>query len=429
MRIVYLNPVGVIGGAERVLLTAAAEISRREPAAELYAVLGGHGPLAESLSRLGVTVHVLPLPKRVESLGDSPVSRDSQGNRSPLWLRMGLAVPSGIGYLCRLRWLLHHLQPDLIHSNGLKMHLLAALSQPRRAALVWHIHDFLSFRPAMTRLLRFWRRRCDALLAISEAVAEDARRVISDVPVHVIRNAVDLDHFTPSGPVADLDALAGLPPAPDDTLRVGLVATYARWKGHEVFLQAAARIRHPKCRFYIVGGPIYRTSGSQYLRQELAALAESLSVGDRVGFVDFQSDPAPVYRALDVVVHASTRPEPFGLTIAEAMACGRCVVVSRSGGVSELFEDGVEAVGFATGDTAQLVAALESVLADSLRRRRLQEQAALAARNRFDPHRYGEELAEAYRRFMKPISMKLIHPKKPSKSAQTILTSLSQSLK
>jgi hypothetical protein len=35
-----------------------------------------------------------------------------------------------------------------------------------------------------------------------------------------------------------------------------------------------------------------------------------------------------VYRALDVVVHASTQPEPFGLTIVEAMACGRAVVAS-----------------------------------------------------------------------------------------------------
>ena len=37
------------------------------------------------------------------------------------------------------------------------------------------------------------------------------------------------------------------------------------------------------------------------------------------------------YRALDVVVHASTRPEPFGLVIAEAMACGRALVAAPDG--------------------------------------------------------------------------------------------------
>ena len=38
----------------------------------------------------------------------------------------------------------------------------------------------------------------------------------------------------------------------------------------------------------------------------------------RIGFIPFQTDPADVYRMLDVVVHASVRPEPFGLTIVEA---------------------------------------------------------------------------------------------------------------
>ena len=45
---------------------------------------------------------------------------------------------------------------------------------------------------------------------------------------------------------------------------VGLVATFAVWKGHEVFLDAVARIpADAPARFYVVGGPIYRTAGSQ----------------------------------------------------------------------------------------------------------------------------------------------------------------------
>jgi glycosyltransferase involved in cell wall biosynthesis len=48
--------------------------------------------------------------------------------------------------------------------------------------------------------------------------------------------------------------------------------------------------------------------------------------------------PADAMRALDVVVHASTDPEPFGLVVAEAMACGRAVTTSGTGGASELIE-------------------------------------------------------------------------------------------
>ena len=90
-----------------------------------------------------------------------------------------------------------------------------------------------------------------------------------------------------------LDAAAGLPPAPPGTVRVGLVATFARWKGHDVFLDAAARIAADRpCRFYIVGGPIYRSAGSQVAPRSCAARAEALGLGGRVGFAGHQADPA-----------------------------------------------------------------------------------------------------------------------------------------
>ena len=57
-----------------------------------------------------------------------------------------------------------------------------------------------------------------------------------------------------------------------------------------------------------------------------------LSVAVSVGFTGRIDDVPAALRALDIVVHASVEPEPFGLVIAEAMACGRPVVVSRAGG-------------------------------------------------------------------------------------------------
>ena len=59
--------------------------------------------------------------------------------------------------------------------------------------------------------------------------------------------------------------------------------------------------------------------------------------------------PRPIERSI-VVVHASTRPEPFGLVIPEAMSCGRAVLATRTGGASELFDDGVQAAGIDVAD-------------------------------------------------------------------------------
>ena len=101
-------------------------------------------------------------------------------------------------------------------------------------------------------------------------MATDVRALLPDLPVTPIYNAIDLDRFSAGGTTLDLDALIGLPPAAPGTIRVGLVATFARWKGHKVFLQALARLPpEVPVRGYIIGGPIYQTNGSQWSRQEL----------------------------------------------------------------------------------------------------------------------------------------------------------------
>src|SRR5256885_1342665 len=76
------------------------------------------------------------------------------------------------------------------------------------------------------------------------------------VPVRTIYNAVDLERFAPAPEDGDwLDEACSLPRADPGTVRVGLVATFAVWKGHGVFLDAVARIAADRpCRFYIVGG-------------------------------------------------------------------------------------------------------------------------------------------------------------------------------
>jgi glycosyltransferase involved in cell wall biosynthesis len=283
------------------------------------------------------------------------------------------------------------------------MHLLLALARPRRAALVWHLHDFVGDRALSRRALRWAARRAAGAVAVSHAVADDAGARLVGLPIETVRNAIDTDRFTPGLANGEqLDALADLSPASPGTVRVGLVATYATWKGHDVFLDAARIVRTrlgELIRFYIIGGPIYQTAGSQWDVQALRALAARVSGRDAVGFIGFQADTVPIYRGLDVVVHASTRPEPFGLTVAEAMSCGRAVVVAQAGGAAELFTHDHDAVGVPPGNAAALAEAIEHLARDPQKRRRLGEQARQTAITQFERSRLGPELLAAYERF------------------------------
>jgi glycosyltransferase involved in cell wall biosynthesis len=216
------------------------------------------------------------------------------------------------------------------------------------------------------------------------------------IRVEVVHNGVDTQRFQPIGNIIDLDAAAGLSAAPAGTSRVGLVATFARWKGHETFLRALATLDAARVRGFVIGGPIYETRGSQYTCEELQGVARALGLGDRVGFVPFQRDVAPVYRALDVVVHASTKPEPFGLSVLEAMACGRPVIVSEAGGVRELVTADEQGLTHPPGDANALASGLASLLDDGARRTRLGASGRRTAVGLFDRARSAAALADVY---------------------------------
>ncbi|MGE6756590.1 glycosyltransferase family 4 protein [Corallococcus interemptor] len=398
MRILFLNPVGILGGAERALVDLLACLRTLEPGLSLHLIAGTDGPLVETARGLGVDTQVLALPDRLSALGDSGLREQGRAGL----LRFAREVAPTPLLLARygfdLRRAVRDAAPDLLHSNGIKTHLLSAATTGLPIPRVWHVHDFLGERPLVRRALSGLHPLASAAIANSQAVGDDARAVLGKVPVHVVPNGVDVDRFSPApGDGSHLDALAGLPPAPPGTLRVGLVATYARWKGHDVFLEASAQLTRQPVRFYLVGAPLYRTAGSQFTDAELREQVKRHGLTGRVGFVPFQPEPARVYRALDVFVHASTRREPFGLTIAEALACGRAAVISKSSGAAEALRDGEDVLAIEPGNANTLAAALRRLLEDEALRATLARAARDTAVRRFSRERYARDILAVYR--------------------------------
>ena len=400
MRIAFLSTTSHMGGAEASLREVIGSLRRARPNWVLRLLTPLPGPLAEEAVRLGASVAVVPFPLRLARFGESQRSRRGYGSTVKQLAGFVAAVPAAARYLQQLRRALTSFAPDVIHANGIKMDLLAAWARPPGSALVWHIHDYLGSRPLSSLLLRGSRRRTDAIVTNSDSVTADVHGQLgSRVPVCRVYNAVDADRFARNGARADLDRLAGLESAPTGTTRVGLVATAAWWKGHRVFLAALGRLPHDaRVRGYVIGGPVYETDDSQQSHEELRLLADELHVADRVGFTGVVADPAAAMRALDIVVHASTEPEPFGLVIAEAMTCGRPVIVSRSGGAAELVVEGATGLMFEPGNVDQLAQCIGRLAADGRLRARLAEAARAAACDRFATGRLAEQLVPLYDR-------------------------------
>jgi glycosyltransferase involved in cell wall biosynthesis len=397
--LVCMTTSSAFGGAETSLLTLLTALHTLDLSQRITLVTPGPGPVPDRCRVLGFDVVELPFPVALNAFGESAATarRRSGVSRAGLAataLRAGIGLP---GYVRSLRDVMRRVNATLLHSNGLKAHVAAAVAKPPGTRLVWHLHEYLGNRPLTATLLRTLARRADVVVTNSDSVLRDAAAVIgARTTLRRIHNAVDPAIFSPDGAPLDLAVLSGL--GPDGGLvRIGLVSTFARWKGHEVFFDAIARLRTRRSiRAYVIGGAVYETAGSQWSSAELSAMVEARRISDIVGFTGHVDDVPAALRSLDIVVHASTEPEPFGMVIAEGMAARRAVVAARAGGAAELFRDRVDAIGFTPGNATELADRLEELVVDAARRETIAASARSTAIDRFSPERMARAFREAY---------------------------------
>jgi glycosyltransferase involved in cell wall biosynthesis len=95
-------------------------------------------------------------------------------------------------------------------------------------------------------------------------------------------------------------------------------------------------------------------------------------------------------------VHASTQPEPFGLAIAEGMACGKPVIVSAAGGAIEIVTPGVDALTHPPGNVDALADCISKLARDCGLRNRIGEAARSSAERQFSRDRVVAEMLPIY---------------------------------
>lgn len=214
------------------------------------------------------------------------------------------------------------------------------------------------------RIERVLVRRCDAIVAVSEREAVEGRAVLgADDRITVIHNGVDRAHFTPDGVRADRDR---------GTPLIVCVGRLSEQKGQDVAIRALARQRDPGARLRLVG-----SESADGVQERLEALAASLGVADRIEWRGQVADAAPEFRAADLVI-APSRWEGMSLVFLEAMACGAAMVVADVSGSEAVNGAGVVVP---PDDPRALADAVDALLEDAPRRRRLGEAARERSRS------------------------------------------------
>jgi glycosyltransferase involved in cell wall biosynthesis len=290
------------------------------------------------------------------------------------WLKVSNSPVSG-WWPVQLRRLLRQHRVDVVHAHAPTPFLadVAAYVAGRRpVVLTYHSGSMVKGSGgAVDALLRTYERfvlprvfaRADRLVAVSPVAALQSAERAALVPP-----GVDTDEFTPSGP-----------PVGHDVLFVGRLQRTSRWKGVEVLLEAFAQVSDEAARLVVVGDG----DDVAWLRSRAA----SLGVADRVVWRGSLHDEALVRAYQDaavVVLPSLTESESFGMTLVEAMACGRPVVGSDVGGIPFVIRDGVDGLLVPPGDATALAGALDRLLASPSERIRLGDAGRDAAVTRWD---------------------------------------------
>jgi glycosyltransferase involved in cell wall biosynthesis len=280
---------------------------------------------------------------------------------------------------------------DVLHLNNGPHSNHAALLAAwwSRRPCVCHVRDY-----GAAHWLDHWlSRRVDYYAFMSTALQEQVKADVPELRGGVIFDGLDLHPPPPTAQRLHLRQQLGLGAADFVVGNVGRITT---WKGQDVFLRALARIRTqtPGLKALIVGEPD-PPSEQAYLEQ-LRSLTRELGLEDVVIFTGYRPDIPAVMSALDLLVHSSCVPEPFGIVLIEGMAAGLPVVATRAGGVLDIVQEGVTGWLVPIRDDLAMAAAIAGAAQDRELAQRLGQNGRQQALSRFSVAQYAAGVEAIY---------------------------------
>lgn len=374
--VLFVDHAPAIGGAENSLLLLLKHLDRERWRSHLAGV---DGPLVECAATLGVTTHVIDMPRLRRSVRFLLDWTDTARMLADLAGSMGAA---------------------LLYANTVR----AAFYTAPAAHLVgrpfiWHVRDFWlsESKPRVVWLDRMLKRM---LCLAAERVIANSAAVTSNLPrydnITVVHNGIEVEAFNPT---LDGHAFRAFHDISAEVPLVGMVGRLRPWKGAETFLHVAGYVheQHPAAHFVIVGGTPLGDAGNY--AEHLRRLTHELDLADAVTFTGHLDDVAPALAAMDVFVHPGD-PEPFGLVNVEAMAMAKPVVAFAHGALPEIVVDGETGYLVSPGDESALARTVTHLIETP----ELARKMGRAGRARVENHFTIERTASAISRILHEVT-------------------------
>ena len=298
-------------------------------------------------------------------------SKKRQGISAPLWkiIKAAEHLIDMRRFVPRMR----ALRPDVIHFQWLPVPMLDGLylrDLSQVAPLVLTVHNARPHGSLTQRLFQDFRRT--AILRHFQAIivhSEFTKRQMVEMDwapaerIHVIPHAV-LDYYL------SLDESASLPVCTSNQT-VMFFGNIEAYKGLDVLIRAFALLPEDlrdRTQLLVAGSPNTDVASLQKLARDLGI--ESRMVW-KLGYIREEEVPQ-LFRSATVVALPYRAIDQSGVLMT-AVAFGKAIVASRTGGFPEVISDGVNGTLVTPGNVLQLATALQDLLVNPVRRRAMEQ--------------------------------------------------------
>jgi glycosyltransferase involved in cell wall biosynthesis len=382
MNILFVSDSTTVSGAEMVLLATADGLSANGDSAFGFVRATNHR-LIEALHSRGITYTA------TNAFSHQIIRTTTNPAALLAFARSFYAVSSEMARVIRTQRI------DVIHSISYPASLYAGLAAARTgAAHIWHEHNIKRIHRVNRIIYRRLGNACQWVLGPSNAVTGNlATAGIDEARLRTVYNGIDLRRFN-NASTDRVDALRRELGLRDGERAIGLFGQMLPYKGHRTLIEAAPDIlqTEPNARFFFVGA----LENLPYQRELQTQLAER-GLSERVHFTGWREDVQDLIRAMDVVVIATTTPEPAALMLMEAAAMERPVVATRTGGTAEIVADEETGLLFPPGDASELAVRVSRILGNADLSRMLGTRARARVERQFNLERHLSNMFEFYR--------------------------------
>ena len=269
---------------------------------------------------------------------------------------------------------------DLIHANNApEITPWLITSKFVGIKCISHLRGNWSPTPLQKRLAKYY----NSIISISNSVTH-----------YVKEKGINIDNFITIYDGIDITAVLNMRKRKSDDLRrelnvsdkhflVGIIGNFKNWKGQHVAVEAAKLLKdkYPHIKYLFIGAVSNLEEDKKYY-QYVKDMVNRSGLNRDVIFTGFRTDIQDIISVLDILVHTSIAPEPFGRVILEGMIFSKPVIATAHGGPLEIIEDGLSGFLIPPSDPKALAKKIDYLITNHA----IRQQVGICGRKRVEEY-------------------------------------------